>query len=128
MILAKINNKDIIIRLMKIEIGIKENTKFLLFLLSSAINLEIAIGNPNPARVIIKEKVGIIIIYSPMPSVVNNLDIIIFIIIPNILVIKPPIIKIKVVLIKVVFFILDYMFFFNKYLYKYFFKYPCLEL
>ena len=76
--------------------GIIENTKFLLFLLSSDTNLEIAVGSPKDAMEIKSEKVGRTSIYIPRPSRPNFLDIITLINILIILVITLPINNIKV--------------------------------
>ena len=68
----------------------EEKNKFLLFFLSSAINLDIAVGIPNWPSPINNEKVGRIIIYNPKTSLPSILPITIFINIPSIFVAKPP--------------------------------------
>ena len=80
-------------------IGRVEKKRFLLFLVSSDINLERAIGIENVPIFIKREKVGSINMYIARPFVPINLDIVIFIIRPKIFVIKPPIKRIIVDLI-----------------------------
>ena len=91
------------------EIGITENTKFLLFLVSSATSLLIATGKPSCARAISITKVGDINIYIPIPSVPINLAKTILINILIILVMKPPINNKMTDFKKIFFFILEYM-------------------
>lgn len=88
--------------------GIVGNTIFLLLVLCSLTNLEMATGRPRDDNVINKLNVGNIREYIPIPSVEIALVRAIFIIIPNTLVIRPPNINIIVDLIKL-FFILIYM-------------------
>ena len=80
-------------------IGRVEKKRFLLFLVSSDINLERAIGIENVPMFIKREKVGSINMYIARPFVPINLDIVILIIRPKIFVIKPPIKRIIVDLI-----------------------------
>ena len=80
-------------------IGRVEKKRFLLFLVSSDINLERAIGIENVPIFIKREKVGSINMYIARPFVPINLDIVILIIRPKIFVIKPPIKRIIVDLI-----------------------------
>jgi hypothetical protein len=83
-------------RLNKREIGIIDNTNFLLFVLFSLTNLEIDTGIPKVQRVIKRLNVGRINIYNPIPCSVMLLVKTILIIIPKTLVIIPPNIRIKV--------------------------------
>ena len=88
--------------------GIKGKTIFLLFILFSLTNFDIAVGSPIEQRVIKRLNVGNIREYVPIPSVFIALVKLIFIIIPNILVMKPPIIKIIVDFINLFFIIKIY--------------------
>ena len=93
-------------------IGRTEKNKRLLFFVFSAINFDKAVGKPNCPSPINKEKVGRIIMYRPNPSVPINLDITIFMIIPNTFVKRPPMIRIRIDFINFSF-IVHYMIFFN---------------
>lgn len=79
-----------------IAIGIIPSTTFLLFLLFSETSFDIATGRDNVAIIMNNPYVGIINIYSPIPSIPIILVVIILIIILSIFVINPPIIRIIV--------------------------------
>lgn len=101
----------IIIRKIKIiftirAIGITEAKSCLLFLVSSAINFDKAIGRPNCEIPINNEKVGRINMYRPRPVGPIFLEITIFISMPRSLVMRPPIVKMIVDLINFSFIIL----------------------
>ena len=104
-----INNKLIIMI-----IGKLEKNSFLLFLLSSEINLDKARGIPACDKLIKREKVGSISIYIPIPLIPISLVVTIFIIIPSIFVIAPPVIKMIVDRINL-FFIINFMKIIKKY-------------
>lgn len=100
--------KIIIIILIIITTGNIENINFLLFLVSSPINLDKARGKPNWLKLISSVKVGRISMYNPNPLVPISLAITIFISMPNIFVNRPPISKIIVDFINL-FFILNFI-------------------
>ena len=85
-----------------------EKNSFLLFLLSSDINLDKANGREKLLRLINRIKVGNINIYIPSPLVPIILAINIFISIPNILVISAPNIK-SIVDLKKLYFIVKFI-------------------
>ena len=76
--------------------GIIPSTIFLLFLVFSETSFDIAIGSDRVAMVMKRVYVGIISMYSPIPSTPIILVVIILIIILSIFVINPPIIRIIV--------------------------------
>lgn len=87
----------VIIIILKISaMGIIPSTIFLLFLVFSETSFDIAIGSDRVAMVMKRVYVGIISMYSPIPSTPIILVVIILIIIPSIFVINPPIIRIIV--------------------------------
>lgn len=87
------NRNIIIVRFIINVIGINENTKFLLFLVSSDTNLLMATGKLSPEMAIRSVNVGIIIMYSPVPSVPRILAKTILINMLIIFVIKLPIVS-----------------------------------
>ena len=84
------------------------DTKFFVLYLLVDIRIFSAVGRPNCAILLSSKKVGIIIEYSPIPSVPINLVSTIFILIPRSLVKKPPTISIKVDFINLLFIVQVY--------------------
>lgn len=97
-------------------IGMSENTRFLLFLFSSATSLLTATGKPRLAIAIRRVKVGVINMYTPVPSVLSVLARTIFINMLIIFVSILPIVSIITDFMNLFFFMFNFMFFKN-YLY-----------